>query len=69
MPWPSWAPPVEKCERGQEPGGLSKSRRMAVVDDKLYFANEGNGRIEVLGKANGEVFPPVQLETREDLPG
>ncbi|HYK03519.1 MAG TPA: hypothetical protein VE974_17310 [Thermoanaerobaculia bacterium] len=46
--------------RGEQPGGLSKSRRMVWVDKKLYFANEGNGRIEVLGE-NGEVFPPVEL--------
>lgn len=49
-------------KRGQEPGSLSKSRRLAVVDDKIYVADEGNGRIEVLGKDDGRVFPPVQLD-------
>ncbi|MBV9496671.1 MAG: hypothetical protein JOZ54_20675 [Acidobacteria bacterium] len=46
--------------RGTAPGGLSKTRRFAFVDGRLYFANAGNERIEVLG-ANGEVFPPVTL--------
>ncbi|HEX7154904.1 MAG TPA: hypothetical protein VF618_25715 [Thermoanaerobaculia bacterium] len=45
---------------GQEAGALSKSRRFAHVDGRLYFANEGNGRIEVLG-TSGEVFPPIEL--------
>jgi hypothetical protein len=49
-------------KRGQEPGGLSKSRRFAIADDKIYVANEGNERIEVLGEANGEVFPAVRSE-------
>jgi len=52
-------------KRGQEPGELSKSRRFALVDSKLFFANEGNGRIEVLG-TSGEVFPPVQLPEVRD---
>lgn len=47
-------------KRGQEAGSLSKSRRFAQVDGRLYFANEGNGRIEVLG-TSGEVFPPIEL--------
>ncbi len=46
--------------RGKEPGSLSKSRRFAYVEGRLYFANEGNGRIEVLG-TSGEVFPPIAL--------
>jgi hypothetical protein len=46
--------------RGQADGGLSKSQRFAIVDDRLYFANVGNRRIEVLG-AGGEVHPPLQL--------
>lgn len=46
--------------RGPEPGELSKSRRFVLSDGKLYFANEGNGRIEVLG-TEGQTFPPVQL--------
>jgi hypothetical protein len=46
--------------RGQAPGGLSKARRFAFVDGRLYFANYGNGRVEVLG-SSGEVFPPVHL--------
>ncbi len=50
----------ELGKRGQEPGSLSRSRRFAHVDGRLYFANEGNGRIEVLG-TSGEVFPPIEL--------
>src|SRR5258706_8372682 len=50
----------ELGKRGQEAGSLSKSRRFAQVDGRLYFANEGNGRIEVLG-TSGEVFPPIEL--------
>lgn len=45
---------------GQEAGSLSQSRRFTLVGDRLYFANEGNGRIEVLG-TSGEVFPPIEL--------
>jgi sugar lactone lactonase YvrE len=50
----------ELGKRGQEPGSLSQSRRFAYADGRLYFANEGNGRIEVLG-TSGEVFPPIEL--------
>ena len=46
--------------RGTAPGKLSKARRFAWVDGRLYFANYGNERVEVLGP-DGEVFPPVTL--------
>ena len=46
--------------RGSAAGGLSKARRFAWVDGRLYFANHGNERIEVLGP-EGEVFPSVKL--------
>lgn len=47
-------------ECGENPGQLSKSRRFAFVDGRLYVANNGNGRIEVLGPT-GEAFPPLEL--------
>lgn len=47
--------------RGEAPGQLSKSNRFAFLDGRLYVANNGNGRIEVLGPG-GEVFPSVRLE-------
>jgi hypothetical protein len=46
--------------RGTGPGGLSKTRRFAWVDGRLYFANYGNERVEILGP-EGEVFPSVAL--------
>jgi hypothetical protein len=46
--------------RGMGPGGLSKAQRFAWAGGRLYVANLGNGRIEVLGPS-GEVFPSVQL--------
>jgi hypothetical protein len=45
---------------GQQDGQLSKSRRFVWSGGKLYFANEGNGRIEVLGD-DGKAFPSIQL--------
>lgn len=45
---------------GQESGTLSKSRRFAYANDRLYVANTGNGRIEVLG-TSGEIHPPIEL--------
>jgi hypothetical protein len=53
--------------RGQGPGQLSKSRRFAWVDGRLYFANEGNGRIEVLGE-KGDGGSSVELPD-VDRPG
>ena len=50
--------------RGEGPGQLSKSRRFAFVDGRLYVANKGNGRIEVLGPS-GEVFPSIKVKEVE----
>lgn len=46
--------------RGEAPGQLSKSRRFAFADGRLYVANGGNGRIEVFGP-DGDVFPSIQV--------
>ena len=43
---------------GTAPGSLSKARRCAFADGKLYSADAGNHRIEVFGPS-GEVFPPI----------
>lgn len=46
--------------RGEAAGQLSKSQRLAWANDRLYVANEGNGRIEVFGPS-GETYPPIEL--------
>lgn len=45
---------------GEGNGQLSKSSRLAWGDGRIYVANEGNGRIEVLSDA-GQPLPSIQL--------
>jgi hypothetical protein len=45
---------------GEANGQLSKCERFTWADGRLYFANGGNGRIEVLSEA-GEALPPIHL--------
>lgn len=45
---------------GQGPGELSKSKSFVLVGDRIYLANEGNGRIEVFSTA-GESLDQIKL--------
>jgi hypothetical protein len=46
--------------RGEATGKLSKCDRFTWAAGNLYFANGGNGRIEVI-RDSGEALPPIQL--------